>query len=410
MKICMLAPEFLPVWGGVGTYIVGLVRHLPKDMEIHVVTPIREGVGKEKLSTLEYDFSRYFGKNIKIHLTSKVADTFFYNAKFQYDCFNYVPKLVKEEKIDLIHSHTAHMSDLLLMLRRLNIPTVTTIHTTIRSQRAGTKLSHHNIRDSERTEKATYFMYTPLRIAEELYFTQKRPYITPSNWMSRWLQKNSHINGNIRVIPNAIDINDYTSTKINAKESGFLSKEFKDKKIVLYVGRLLSMKGIDTFINAIPSIIKKAKSNDFLFVFAGPGRKSPYIQKLREMKVNSYCLFTGPLGRESTIQMMRAAEMVVVPSYLENCPYVILESMACGTPVVASNVGGIPEIIENNYNGLLVAPGSSEALANAISILLTDKSLRNLMSQRAKEKIATTFSWDVNIPKYLKIYSEAISN
>src|SRR3972149_10282946 len=91
MKICMLAPEFLPVWGGVGTYIVDLVRHLPKDTEVHVVTPMREGFGKDKISSSDYDFSKYFGNNVHVHFISDANDTFVYNAKFQYSCLRQVP-------------------------------------------------------------------------------------------------------------------------------------------------------------------------------------------------------------------------------------------------------------------------------------------------------------------------------
>ncbi len=81
--------------------------------------------------------------------------------------------------------------------------------------------------------------------------------------------------------------------------------------------------------------------------------------------------------------------------------------MACGTPVVASNVGGIPEIITDGVDGLLVEAGHPDMLANAIARLLSDKSLKNLLGQRAKSKIANKFSWQANISKYLQCYSEA---
>jgi starch synthase len=100
---------------------------------------------------------------------------------------------------------------------------------------------------------------------------------------------------------------------------------------------------------------------------------------------------------------------VIVPSFLENCPYVVLEAMACGTPVIASKVGGIPEMIDNKNNGMLFEPGSIEGLTNAIVSVLADSSLRSLMSQGAKDKIAKNFSWDVNIGKYLEVYSEAMN-
>ncbi|MFX0203986.1 MAG: hypothetical protein ACFFCW_48430, partial [Candidatus Hodarchaeota archaeon] len=97
MKICILAPEFLPAWGGVGTYTFELVRHLPKDIEVHVVTPLRESLGKEKVSPIYYESPEYFGNNVRVHFVCKANDTFFYNAKFQYACLKHVPTLVKDE-------------------------------------------------------------------------------------------------------------------------------------------------------------------------------------------------------------------------------------------------------------------------------------------------------------------------
>ena len=92
----MLAPEFLPIWGGVGTYIVELVRHLPRTVEIHVVTPYRERFGMSQVKTSDYDFDEYFGDNVHVHFISSASDTFFYNAAFQYACFKRVPRVVKE--------------------------------------------------------------------------------------------------------------------------------------------------------------------------------------------------------------------------------------------------------------------------------------------------------------------------
>jgi len=149
LKVCMLAPEFLPVWGGVGRYIVELVRHLSWDVEFHVVTPLRERFGKEMISSADYDISKYFGGNVYVHYVSKADDSFVYNAKFQYACLRRVPDLVRKEGIDLIHSHTAQMPDLLLRFKELGKPIVTTIHTTIQGQRQGTKSSGIGFRDQK---------------------------------------------------------------------------------------------------------------------------------------------------------------------------------------------------------------------------------------------------------------------
>jgi glycosyltransferase involved in cell wall biosynthesis len=249
-------------------------------------------------------------------------------------------------------------------------------------------------------------MYPALRIAEELYFAKKRSYVSPSHWMKKWLEDSTHTTRHVKVIPNSVDIDDYKTSK-NSDKNELPPYEFQ-RKIILYVGRLLAMKGVEILIEAIPRILMDANKADFLFIFAGPGDVMQYVEKVKKMGVERHCLFLGPLSRESTIQLMGAAELVVVPSFLENCPYVVLESMACGTPVVASKVGGIPEIIDSNYNGLLVEPGSNEALADSISRILKDRSLRNLLSERAKEKIAKNFSWSANMSKYIETYSEAL--
>jgi len=239
IKLCVITPEFLPVWGGAGTYVVELVRHLPKDIEVHVVTPMREGFGEKKVSTSDYDFSEYFGDNIHVHFVCKATDTFIYNASFQLACLRHVPKLVKKEGIDLIHiGH--HMAGLLLELKGLNIPTVTTIHNTIQDQRDGTKMSGMRFWDLEFSEKAIYLTYAFLRLAEIIYFLKPRYYVTISKWMKRQLENNFHIAGSIRVIPSSVDINDYKSTKHDTILESQIPQELRDRRMILYVGRLLA--------------------------------------------------------------------------------------------------------------------------------------------------------------------------
>ena len=192
MKICMLAPEFPPVWGGVGTYTFELTRHLPKNVEIHIVTPKRESFGMQKMS-LDNKPIESILKNVHIHYVSVANGSFIYNAAFQFACFRQVPKIIKDEKIDIIHSHQAHMPDLLLMLRKLNANIVTTVHTTIKFQRTATTASHRNLSELENSERATYYLYPFLRVAEELYVKRDRSYITPSFYMAKWLRKNFSI-------------------------------------------------------------------------------------------------------------------------------------------------------------------------------------------------------------------------
>lgn len=403
----MLAPEFPPVWGGVGTYTFELVRHLPKTVDIHVVTPKRESFGSQKMSPSGSEPIENIGNNVHIHYVSVANDSFMYNAAFQYACLRHVPKIIREEGIDVIHSHQAHMPDLLLMFRKLNADIVTTVHTTIKFQRMATTSSHRNISELENSERATYYLYPFLRVAEELYVKRDRTYITPSFYMAKWLRENFSIAANVNVIPNCIDVTDNRLSSGTELLETLLPKDYLNRRIILYSGRLLAMKGVDDLVDAIPEILKIIGKHDLLFVFAGPGDYSKYRQKLDKLNVKSDYLFTGSLPRDSIIKLIRKSALAVLPSYNENCPFAILESMACGTPVVASNVGGIPEIITNEVDGLLVEPGNPDVLAKTIARLLSDTSFRNILGQRARSKIAQKFSWQANISKYLKCYSEA---
>jgi glycosyltransferase involved in cell wall biosynthesis len=399
----MLAPEFLPVWGGVGTYIVELIRHLPKDIEVHVVTPMREGLGKEKISTSDYDFSRYFGSNVHIHFICKASDTFFYNAKFQYACLNYVPKLVKEERIDLIHSHTAHMPDLLLQFKRLKVPTVTTIHTTIQGQRHGTKSSEMSFWSLEFSEKLTYLTYPFLRLAETVYFSKERYYITVSKWMREQIVKQypKIDSSSISVIYNSVDIEKFSPGR---------SRSPPERDVILFTGRLIATKGIRYLVEAMPKVLREYP--DALFIFIGPGNSLPYQRRLRELGIpEKNFMFLGYLKESSDlVEYYRSSSVFVAPTLYENLPIRVLEAMACGVPVVASNVCAIPEAIDNGINGILIQPGSIDELSDAICRLLGDPSLRQKMGDNARRTVLEKFNWKINAIKTVEVYQQILDS
>jgi glycosyltransferase involved in cell wall biosynthesis len=396
----VLAPEFLPVWGGVGTYTVELIRHLPKNIDVHVVTPRRVSIGRSRISTCDYDFSEYFGDNVKIHFASKASDTFLYNGAFQFFCLRHVPELVKKEGIELVHSHTAHMPDLLLQFRRLNIQTVTTIHTTIRGQRIGTIKSGVRFEDLESSEKLTYLMYPFLRLAETLYFLKDRYYLTVSDWMKEQMIKQYPRIGNlIRVVQNAVD-----------PELFCPNKERPQRDMVLFTGRLVAAKGIRFLIEAIPTVLREHP--ECLFTFIGAGNSLPYERRLKELKVpEQNFAFLGYLKDASKlIEYYRAQSVYVAPTLYENLPIRVLEAMACGVPVVASNVCGLPEIIQDGVNGFLISPGSVRELGEKISALLADPRMRRRMGMFARKIVLEKFDWNVNAMKVSGFYHQILDN
>jgi glycosyltransferase involved in cell wall biosynthesis len=406
MRICVLAPEFIPVWGGAGTYTRELVKHLPKAYDIHVVTPKRESFGTGEGQGFDHDLREEISSNVHIHYVSSASDTFFYNAKFQYACFRYVPEILKQEHIDIIHSHMSHMPDLLLRLRALRAPTIVTLHNTIKIQRSAIRLSTQPFSSLERSEKAVYLLYPALSFAEEVYLRGSKRCIAPSQWMREELLRLAHLSKEwakkVMVIPNSIDVNE--CRKVASYGRKCLPESFGNRRIVLYCGRLMANKGTDLLVESIPGILGEI-GDELLFVFAGPGESSRYAARLKQLGVSAHnFLFTGPISRARCLEMMGCAELLVLPSFLENCPYAVLEAMACGVPVVASNVGGIPEIIESGQNGMTFPQGSSAELSEKVVMLLQDKGLQRRLSRKALQTVFDRFSWSSNLNKQIQAY------
>jgi len=400
----MLAPEFVTNWGGVGTYILELIAHLPQRFEFIVLTTNRPPLSHDERQPDKS--SLRIRPGIRVLPISEARDTFLYNAAFQYACWRNVPRLLKTEQVDIIHSHYAHMPDVLLRLVGVNVPILTTVHTTIASQREGTRASGLHFGSLERSEKFTLGMYPIFEMLERLYFSRGGMYVTPSRWMKNGLKSKLCKKATVKVVRNSVDLANY-STK-SSEPGSDIEQLVQGRRVVLYCGRLLAMKGVNTLIRSIPRVLELAGDMNPLFIFAGPGSATPYMRYLKELRVNpDNYFFAGPLKRQEVFSLMRRAALLVVPSFMENSPFTILEGMACGTPVVATNVGGIPEIIRDRHDGLLVNPGSSHKLSEAIFAVLTDPSLASVLTNNAKRTIRERFSWPANLSDYVTMYEEA---
>lgn len=395
----MLAPEFPPVWGGVGTYIVELIRNLPSDIEVHVVTLKRSGFTKKE-SCLDNDFSGFYGKNIHIHTICTANDTFIYNLKFQYACLKHVPRLIKEENLDLIHSHAAHMPDLLLKTRENRLPTVTTVHTTIRGQREGTRASRIPFQDLEISEKMTFLTYPFLCLVDNIYFSTGNYYIAPSNWMKACLlKKHPNLKDNVFVVPHGINTDLFAPAPKSQRYH---------KNVILFVGRLIALKGIFYLIRALPLILKEHP--DTLVIFVGPGEKKPYTDELNKCSVpQENYLFPGYHDKKSLVNYYNASDVYVLPSFSESFSLTLVEAMSCGVASVVSNVGGPSEIVEDHVNGLLIRPGSVKDIAEAIIFLLDNPSIRKKMGREARKTIEKKFSWQVAADKTSSIYQYTVN-
>jgi glycosyltransferase involved in cell wall biosynthesis len=176
---------------------------------------------------------------------------------------------------------------------------------------------------------------------------------------------------------------------------------------VLFVGALVPEKGVDILLKAL----RKLDNSKFKAIIVGgselwverPGSRE-FERELKASACDLNITFTGLMPYKQVKRFYQACDIVVLPSIVqESHPLVVLEAMAAGKAVVASQVGGIPETVLNGETGILVPPGDADALATAISRLAEDQDLRERMNRAAWER-AQLFTWEAAAEKLERIY------
>lgn len=206
----------------------------------------------------------------------------------------------------------------------------------------------------------------------------------------------------VEVIANGVDAAEFDVLESAAAIRAELGIE-ADALVVGAVARLHPDKGIDLLLRA--SVELKARWPAFRTVIVGAGAEE---QSLRELaateRIAGIVHFTG--YRADARRLMRAADIIVVPSRREGQPFALIEAMAARKAVVAANVGGIPETVLNGVTGLLFPPENVAALADAIERLLSDANLRATMGAAARERVEREFSEAAMVRKTAALYEE----
>ena len=157
-------------------------------------------------------------------------------------------------------------------------------------------------------------------------------------------------------------------------------------KIVASAGRLVQWKGFEALIDITPRLVRKYPS--FKLLIAGDG---PLMKKLNKMvhnrKLDDYVAITGRLDSDVLFKYIRVADVFVLNTDYEGLSHQLLEVMSIGTPIITTNVGGNPELIDNNKNGILVCFNNKNELYNSIISVLDDQNLSDKLVRNAKTKI-----------------------
>jgi len=187
---------------------------------------------------------------------------------------------------------------------------------------------------------------------------------------------------------------------------------FKNQFSILCVASLQPYKGLDYLIKAC-ALLKKLIQ--FRCQIVGEGKERKKIEKLiKKLNLNEEVKLLGSQTEEMVADLLRETDLFVCPSIvardgqMEGIPVAVMEAMASGLPVVATNISGIPELVEDGVTGLLVPPGDEHTLADAIIRLYNDETLRGKMGTRGKEKVASEFEIKANVEKLKNLFNTAI--
>jgi glycosyltransferase involved in cell wall biosynthesis len=208
----------------------------------------------------------------------------------------------------------------------------------------------------------------------------------------------------IVVLHNAILLEDYPTMTFTQK----VREEYgigKDEKLVAIIGRLSAEKGLDVFIEMASRISRDYQKVKFLIVGDGP-LLSECMRKVADLELQGRVIFTG--HRNDINDIYGAIDVLAITSSTEGLPNVLLEAFANGKPVVATKVGGIPEIVSHGTNGFLVEPGGIGELVHHVVRLLDNKNLAVEMGQNGRKTVEERLNFWDRTSKLEKVY-EAIA-
>ena len=387
IQVCSYFPstKWTSYYGGIESYIQNLSKFLVKNG--HKVTVITSKIPRNSPKLESKD-----GVKIIRLMTPAIVGGFPLMPHL------FLKLLATSKKADIIHAHINSPSIIetaALISKISNRPLVVTYH-------ADPIIQDLNIEVS-RAAKTVLGIFLKKSIDLILKRAQKIIVTTPlysekSNFLKNYLHK-------VVVVPNSIDIDFFREQDPQIIQD--LKREHKiiNKRVILFVGRLVKYKGIEYLFKAMKKVLQAVNNTCLLIVGDGPLRNNlEYLSK--KMNLESNIVFVGNVNNRILRNIYRIADLFVLPSISnsEGFGIVLLEAMAHAKPVVASNVGGVPHIVKNGFNGLLVAPRDYNELGNRIIDLLSDNVTSLELGQRGQEYIIRNYSWEQTIKQILEVY------
>ena len=364
MKICIVSswlpskrrPNFAPF---VYNFAESLARF---GLEVSVVTPLEEGEESVKCEGLMTIY--------RVNTRSAIFS---------------ILKLVHKMKPDIIHVQAPNFFSCtaIPVAKLTRIPIIATVH---------------------RAEVAP--VSNPISIIRKLLLARFNGIVAVSNHTKSLAVSAGVEASKISIVYNSCDERVFFYGKdkeVERKKHNFTTND----NLILFVGNLIKRKGLSSLIESLN--ILQSKLSDFTGIIVGEGEDLGELKSMVDkFDLKSHVKFYGRVPEATLSELYTAADVFVLPSTSEGHSVALLEAMASGLPIVASDIEGNRESVEDGVNGFLFRTGSSKNLAEKLAIVLSDPKLKKMMSDKSYETYVQKFSTKTQIDNYLKIYDSLI--
>ncbi|HEY8489356.1 MAG TPA: glycosyltransferase family 4 protein [Dehalococcoidia bacterium] len=412
MRICFLLHQGNMHSGGQGVYLHHVTRQLARmGHEVHAVVgppyPLLDGaVHVHRLETYNW-YSKidvgdaafwgrppasYFHPLNFYELASSRAGFFSVMAAFSLRAFHTVRRLHAQHPFDLVHDNQS-LGYGSLLLKLSGLPVVANVHHPLKIDRMNAVIQARNI-----WEKVGRIAWYPFWMQEVVARRLDR-IITGSQASAQSVQAWFRLApGRLRVILDGVDTDVFRPLEVP-----------REPDTILYVGNSEDRnKGVRFLLEAL-AILRDQGVSFRLTLVDGPPERLKWVPYLLErFRLADRVRVTGRLSQEELVRTYNSAALFVCPSVYEGFGLPAAEAQACGTAVVATTAGALPEVVEDGVTGILVPPSNPQALARAIRALLEDPERRLAMGQAGQERIQRLFTWRETARQTAALYQEVL--
>ncbi|HDQ00189.1 MAG TPA: glycosyltransferase family 1 protein [bacterium] len=374
-KIKLAHLQVLPIMSGVQKSMFDLISRL--DEEKFTVTVICQSEGEltDVLSKSQIPF---------IVLPSLKREI---NLFYDFKAFVNLIKTFRKNKFDIVHTHSSKPGFIGRVAGKIsNVKCL--VHTV------------HGFAFHEFSHKSSVFIFTLLeRLAGK--FSDKIIIVNDQDYRYALNKKIAKMDKLIK-ITNGINGNDY-NRKVNFLKKRLELQVGERQQTICSVGRLWKQKDPATFIRSVPLVLKQFPDCCFLIIGDGP-LQLDLEQLIKELQIEQNVKFLG--WRKDVNEILQVVDIFVQTSLWEGLSLSILEAMASGKPVVATNIKGNNELILDGENGFLIKPGDHEMLADRIITLLSDRQLAERFGKRNQDRVVNEFNIENVVKKTEQVYQE----